>query len=188
MGRRVTRLDREDWIDAATDALVDGGVDAVAVEALARRLGVTKGSFYWHFQRRSELLEEVLRRWETRGTRAVITAVDDAADDPRDRLRELGRLTFTGPSTTTDRLEPALRAWATTDESAAAVMTRVDDVRLAYVRDLLVAAGIEPSVAANRAQLFYRVLIGEWVFRSTGGRALSTAALDELLELAFAAA
>ncbi|SRR5579862_5258958 len=57
-------LERDDWLRAARLALLRGGVDAVRVERLARDLSVTKGSFYWHFKDREELLELLLREWE----------------------------------------------------------------------------------------------------------------------------
>lgn len=179
----MARLGRQDWIDAAVAALVDDGVEAIAVEALARSLGVTKGSYYWHFDRRDDLLAAVLDQWEQDGTRAVIEAVERAAPDPHARLVELGRLTFGGSATDVDRIEPALRAWATADPTAAAVVARVDARRVGFVRDLLVAAGVAPAVAEHRAHLLYLALIGEWLWRSTGGAAISAATLDELLRL-----
>jgi AcrR family transcriptional regulator len=57
-------LHRGDWLRAARMALLRGGVEAVRVEKLARALQVTKGSFYWHFKGREELLEVLLREWE----------------------------------------------------------------------------------------------------------------------------
>jgi AcrR family transcriptional regulator len=78
-------LTAEDWVRAAARAIEEGGVTAVAVEPLARKLGVTKGSFYWHFKNRGALLEAVLERWEEECTEAVITAAEGISD-PRERL------------------------------------------------------------------------------------------------------
>ena len=61
---RSWRLSAEDWAQAALDLIAEQGVAAVAVEPLARRLGVTKGSFYWHFPSRDALLSAALERWE----------------------------------------------------------------------------------------------------------------------------
>jgi AcrR family transcriptional regulator len=58
------RLGPEEWMRAARLALLQGGPSAVRVERLARQLGVSKGSFYWHFKKRAELLEALLREWE----------------------------------------------------------------------------------------------------------------------------
>src|ERR671934_2749006 len=84
------RLSRERWIEAALDALADGGVAAVAVEPLAVRLGVTKGSFYWHFRDRDQLLAAALKEWERTGTEELIKRLDQIAD-PRARLTEWAR-------------------------------------------------------------------------------------------------
>ena len=65
MGVAEVRKSREDWIRAAVIALLAEGPDGVAVQPLARRLGTTKGSFYWHFSSRDELLRAALQRWET---------------------------------------------------------------------------------------------------------------------------
>ncbi|HXD37565.1 MAG TPA: helix-turn-helix domain-containing protein, partial [Rhodanobacter sp.] len=61
------RLSAEDWELAALQLIAEQGVGALAVEALARRLGVTKGSFYWHFRTREALLQAALERWEQYG-------------------------------------------------------------------------------------------------------------------------
>ena len=81
-----SRLSREHWIEAALDALGEGGVGAVAVEPLAARLGVTKGSFYWHFPSREALLVAALERWEAMEQETVFGKLE-AISDPRARLK-----------------------------------------------------------------------------------------------------
>src|SRR3982751_5626655 len=85
------RLSAADWEQAALETLAESGLAAVAVEPLARRLGVTKGSFYWHFPTREALLKAALKRWENH-TEALFEEVEAIAD-PRERLRELFRRT-----------------------------------------------------------------------------------------------
>ncbi|MFD6069602.1 TetR/AcrR family transcriptional regulator [Amycolatopsis lurida] len=89
------KLAREDWADAALEALCDGGVAAIAVEPLAAKLGTTKGSFYWHFANRDALVEAAVRRWVEHDTEALITLLDGISD-PERRLRELFELVFSG--------------------------------------------------------------------------------------------
>jgi AcrR family transcriptional regulator len=84
--RSRTRLSREDWIEAALQALADGGPREVAVERLAARLGATKGSFYWHFAHREELISEALATWEREATDALIEELREVAD-PVERLQ-----------------------------------------------------------------------------------------------------
>src|SRR3954447_10135934 len=92
------RLAAADWETAALDALADSGLAGVAIEPLARRLGVTKGSFYWHFADREALLVAALARWETGHTDRIIDAAEDVSD-PRERLRRLiGRVVAGGRS------------------------------------------------------------------------------------------
>ena len=151
------RLSTAKWTEMALRVLADRGIEAVRVEPLARLLGVTKGSFYWHFADRRELLDSVLLGWEQAATLDVIDAVELACDEPDDRLRELTRLVFRhgGP------LDRAVRAWASHDESAANAVARVDSRRYAFVRALLEAHGLTPPTAAMRARLLYTSLIGE---------------------------
>ena len=83
-------LGKEDWIREALFAIAEGGSGAVAVEPLAKRLGATKGSFYWHFADRPALIAEALAYWEREHTDAMIAAVEEIAD-PRERLATLLR-------------------------------------------------------------------------------------------------
>ncbi|MDH3200521.1 MAG: TetR/AcrR family transcriptional regulator [Myxococcales bacterium] len=151
------RLSAARWTEMALQVLADRGIEAVRVEPLARALGVTKGSFYWHFADRQDLFDSLLLQWERLATLNVIEAVELACDEPDERLRELTRLVFRhgGP------LDRAVRAWASHDEEAAHVVERVDTQRYAFVRGLLEAHGLAPTTAAMRARLLYTSLIGE---------------------------
>lgn len=176
----VTRT-TDDWIAAGFAALADGGMAAVRVEPLAKDLGVTKGSFYWHFADRQELLTALLDQWEATGTEQIITEVD-AVDDPVDRLRALVALTFRR-DTAYGGIEAGIRAWAMTVPDAAEVVRRVDARRVTYTTRLLEGAGVDPAVAPARAMLCYRMLIGELVWRGHGGTPLTDRELRELLAL-----
>jgi AcrR family transcriptional regulator len=175
----MDRLDRSRWIAAAFDALCDVGVEGVRINPLCAALEVTKGSFYWHFESREALLHAMLEAWERRGTEEIIAAVDGSHGAAGDRLRLLIRTAFADTSRA-DRIEAAIRAWAATDEHAAATVARVDARRLAYVRDLLVAAGASRAVATHRSAILYRTLIGDLTWRSHGGRPLGGKALEQL--------
>ncbi len=85
-----SRLGAEAWEDAALKAIADRGLAGAAIEPLAKKLGVTKGSFYWHFADREALIRAALKRWEKRSTEDVIASLE-AIEDPRDRLRQLFR-------------------------------------------------------------------------------------------------
>lgn len=151
------RLDAAAWTEMGLRVLAEDGVEAVRVEPLARALGVTKGSFYWHFSGRRELLDSLLLRWNRLATHDVIESVERAYDEPNDRLRELTRLVFRHGAP----LDRAVRAWATHDESAANAIARVDTERYAFVRRLLEEHGLPTDIAAMRARLLYTSLVGE---------------------------
>ena len=160
---RVTRKksqqkSREDWVFAAAELLAEGGIEAVRVEPLARRLGVTKGSFYWHFDGRPDLHRAILEVWEQVGTLGIIDAVEAAGGDPLERLRHLWSLT------NDDRFgaELAIRDWSRRDESVRAIVQRVDNRRMGYLRALYRQLGWTPVEAEARSLLAYSLLIGDY--------------------------
>lgn len=168
------------WLEVAWEALARGGIESVRVEPLATRLGVTKGSFYWHFRDRAALLDALLDDWETRATLGVIRLVDASSVAPRSRLAELLRVTTRAPEA--PDAEHAIRAWGALDSSVRARLTRIDERRERYVEDLLVAAGVARPAAAHRARALYLALIGEYARVAHGGAATSAATWSELLD------
>lgn len=175
------RLGREAWLEAAFTELARGGVEAVRVEPIAVRLGVTKGSFYWHFEDRSALLEAVLEAWERRATAAIIERVDARSDTPRERLELL--MSFTTPVDRGAAIENAIRAWGQREPKVRRRLGVVDETRQAYVRDLLVASGLSRARATARARVFYLALIGEFTWVSHGGAPSGSPLWRELLQL-----
>lgn len=181
-GRRVPKLGPNDWIRAAQRCLAEEGIDSVRVEPLAKALGVSKGSFYWHFKDRRSLIEAMLEVWEEEATLAIIAEVEALSGRPEDRLRSLMLRTLRAPLDA-DRFESALRGWASQDEVAQKTLRRVDRRRLGYVTELLEEAGVSRASAQRRAHILYRTLVGEFMMRSTGEKGLSRAAIDELHNL-----
>ncbi len=151
-----------DWTEAALNALAAGGLAAVAVEPLAKSLGTTKGSFYWHFADRNALLEATLELWERRDTERVIADLDQA-QDAMSRLRTLLRLTFaavgTGQAGHGGTVELALQASAS-HPKVAATLQRVTRRRLEVVTKLYVELGLPPARARQRALLAYTAYLG----------------------------
>jgi len=161
MGKRES-LTAADWTEAALAALARGGLTAVAVEPLAKELGATKGSFYWHFADRNELLEAALVLWEKRDTDRVIGTIG-RADDVVTRLRNLLHLAFasasigsTGPAGT---VELALQASAS-HPLVATTLRRVTKRRLAYLTQLYTELGLSPARARDRGLLAYTAFLG----------------------------
>jgi AcrR family transcriptional regulator len=153
--RRGTTLTRTDWADAALEAMGRGGLAAVAVEPLAAHLGATKGSFYWHFRDRAELVEAALQRWESAHTEGVIAMVE-REEDGRDRLRLLFRTVFEHAD---DPIEVAMLATAD-HPLVAPVLSRVTSRRMSYTAGLLAAVGFGADEAHDRGQLAVAAYLG----------------------------
>lgn len=152
------RLGRQEWIDSALRALADQGVDGVRVERLAEVLGVTKGSFYWHFKDRSALLEAVVDVWKVRATSDVITLVEQTGGDASQRMRTLAHRVFSADG----RLDRHIRSWASHDVLARAALDEIDHRRMGYLRLLLTEYGFSPEIADARTLFVYRALIGQF--------------------------
>lgn len=151
-----SRLSAADWEQAALDVIAEQGVTAVAVEPLARRLGVTKGSFYWHFGTRDELLEATLRRWEQADAEALINQVDRISD-PRERLVELFRRT--SREMRSHVIYSALLK-ALDHPAVRPVMQRVSQRRIQYLSLAYRALGLSRRDATDRARLAYGAYVG----------------------------
>lgn len=155
--RTVSRLSREDWASAALDALGSRGLAAVAVEPLAVGLGATKGSFYWHFRNRDELIAAALELWRQASTTAVIERVEAADASPDQRLRQLFAQVFAASARTSSDL--ALLADAD-HPLVAPVLASVTEQRLDYVTTLFEQLGFAPTTARRRALLAYSAYLG----------------------------
>jgi len=165
----VTRTPRERWIEEGLRALAAGGPDAVRVEVLAKRLGVTKGGFYGSFADRDALLAAMLDTWERESTDAVLARVEREGGDPKTRIRRAGMLTFSG-----DRLLPidlAVRDWARRDPAVAGRLRRVDNRRMGLLREMIGTFCTDPDEVEARSLIAFCVAIGEhFLAADHGGR------------------
>jgi AcrR family transcriptional regulator len=155
----TARTPRDRWIQEGLRALAAGGPDAVRVEALAKKLGVTKGGFYGFFADRDALLEAMLDAWERESTDDVIERVEREGGDPKTKIHRAGVLTFSS-----DRLLPidlAIRDWARRDESVAERLRRVDNRRMALLREMIGTFCSDPDEVEARSLLAFCVAIGE---------------------------
>lgn len=151
-----SRLSAADWEEGALAVLAESGVAGVAVESLARRLGVTKGSFYWHFATREALLQAALERWERNDEQEVIAQVA-AIGDPRERVRELVRqVSHKRPS----HAVFAALLKAIDQPQIRPLVERVSQRRLDFVTQAFRQAGFDDATAANRARLAYSAYVG----------------------------
>jgi AcrR family transcriptional regulator len=153
-----TRTPRTSWIDEGLRALAAGGPEAVRIEPLAQTLGVTKGGFYWHFDDRPALLEEMLDTWERMGVDDVIERVEAGGGDARAKLRRLSAIA--GSSGEALRIDLAVRDWSRRDRKVAKRLTRVDNRRMDYMRSLFGAFCPDENEVEVRCMVFYSLWIG----------------------------
>src|SRR5207342_3298584 len=153
---RISRLTADDWAQAALDLIAEQGVAAVAVEPLARRLGVTKGSFYWHFPSRDALLQAALERWEKVEQEEVFGQMESIAD-PAERLRVLFRLVAHEVKSHVIYSE-LLKALD--HPTVQPVIDRVSQRRLDYLTASFRQAGMARADAQHRARLAYAAYVG----------------------------
>ena len=152
---RVT-LSAEDWEKEALELIAEQGVQAVAVEPLARRMGITKGSFYWHFSSREALLEQALNRWEEHDSRNLNKSLGEI-DHPRDRLESFFRRV--GKEKLTHEVYSELCA-AAGHPQVEPVLERVALRRMAHLSAAFEELGMDAELARNQARLTYSVYLG----------------------------
>ncbi|GAA5236562.1 TetR/AcrR family transcriptional regulator [Verticiella sediminum] len=162
-------LSRDDWVAAATHVLAQKSIDAVRVDALSRQLNVTRGSFYWHFRSRTELLDAILTAWRNAATEQVIDRFERRRTSPEEQIRDLLSLPFRGPSARRAAdTELAIRAWARRDAMARKVVDEVDATRLSYIAQCFTALGLELAEARLRAFTLYGYEVAESLLAAQG--------------------
>ncbi len=155
-------LTPERWIEAATDVLADRGIDSVRIDLLAQQLQVTRGSFYWHFRDRDELLRRVLGAWRDHATLQLTARLERAHPDPREQLRDVISLPVRGRAAQrAARIELAIRAWARHDALARQSVDEADGARIVYIAQLFSALGFGVAEARWRAFALYAYVVAE---------------------------
>lgn len=177
----LTRTPRSNWIGEGLRALGRGGPEAVRIEPLARTLGVSKGGFYWHFDDRQSLLDEMLDVWERTGVDEVIEAVEAEGGDARAKLRRLFALASASGGELL-KVELAIRDWARRDKAVAERLRRVDNRRMDYMRSLFGAICEDEDDVEARCLLAFSLSIGaRFISADHAGRSRA-----EAMELALA--
>ena len=149
-------LSAGDWEQQALILIAEKGIRAVAVESLAARMGVTKGSFYWHFNNRESLIEQSLIRWEKHDAANLATSLS-AIDDPRDRLRSFFRRT--GREKLTHNVYSSL-CMASDHPQVEPLLERVAERRMTHIEKAFEEIGFDSQAASHRARLTYSAYLG----------------------------
>lgn len=173
------QLSAKDWLDQGHRTLAERGFTALKAEPLAKTMGVSRGSFYWHFADIGAFHAAILKHWREVAAEQIIANLE-AASIEGDPIPLLLHQAFGGRLT----LENAVRTWATVDPGARAAVQAIDRRRLSYVENMLRASGLSPDVARARAQILYWAFLGYAMSDKPLPRARQQAVLDELSRIA----
>jgi len=154
------QLDRGNWIESAIDVLAREGLGGLRIEVLAKRCGVTKGSFYWHFKDRQDLLTAMLEYWKEGRIRDIEKTTSVTPGREREQLHFAIEVYGASRNRKGMAIELAVRDWARHDPQAATFVEAVDLYRLECTRKLFVAAGMTDAEAKSRSLLLYACVFG----------------------------
>ncbi|MBR0971818.1 MULTISPECIES: TetR/AcrR family transcriptional regulator [Bradyrhizobium] len=170
------QLSADDWIREGLKALARSGFVALKADPLAKAMGVSRGSFYWHFVDLGAFHAAVLKRWREIAAEQIIADVEAATDEP---LKALLRRSFGARLD----LERAVRNWAAFDAAAQAAVRAIDRRRLDYIEALLAKRGLAAAAAQARAQILYWTFLGFALSGAPVPAARLQALLDEVLRM-----
>ncbi len=173
------QLSAKDWLDQGLKVLASRGFTALKAEPMAKAMGVSRGSFYWHFADVSAFHAALLKHWREIAAEQIITGIEaSAGDEPA--IAVLLRRTFSIRLT----LERAVRSWAAADPIARHAVQAIDRRRLNYVESLLTANGLPQPVAQARSQVLYWAFLGNALSDRQLPSAQQQAVIAELIRIA----
>ena len=178
-GNMGDQLSAKDWLDQGLKTLAKSGFTALKAEPLAKAMGVSRGSFYWHFADIGAYHAAILKRWREIAAEQIIAGVEAASGDANP-LEVLLRRVF-GERLT---IENAVRTWASVDPAARAAVQAIDRRRLGYVEGLLTQSGLAAEVARARAQILYWAFLGFALSDQPLPKTQQQAMLAEMLRMA----
>lgn len=175
----IDQLSAQNWLDQGLRTLATSGFTALKAEPLAKAMGVSRGSFYWHFTDVDAFHAAILQRWREVAVEQIIADIE-ASPPSQNQIKQLLRRSFSRKPA----LESAIRSWATLDPIARAAVQAVDRRRLDYVESLLERSGLAPDVARARAQILYWAFLGFALSDKPLPPARQAVMLDELIRMA----
>jgi len=178
-GDMTDQLSAKDWLDQGLKTLAKSGFTALKAEPLAKAMGVSRGSFYWHFADIAAYHAAILKYWREVSAEQIIASLEASAGDD-DPLALLLRRTFSNKPA----LEKAVRTWAAIDPKARAAVQAIDRRRLDYVESLLRRSGLADEAARARAQILYWAFLGFALSDQPLPPTGQSAVLDELVRFA----
>jgi AcrR family transcriptional regulator len=153
------RGSREGWLDAASEALLEAGVDSVKILPLAKKLGLSRTSFYWFFKDREELLQSLVGRWREKNTGSLVQKTLAPALTPAEAMLNICDC-WLDSRLFDSKMEFAIRSWALQSDDISADVRKADQERLDALRQMFVRFGLSEVNADVRARTTYLVQIG----------------------------
>ena len=172
------RLSREQWLARALDVLAKDGGAKLRIDRLVKDLGVTKGSFYWHFKDRDDFVASLTAYWADYSTQQIIDKVGQAKGNAKEKLSALVEAVF---SEKLSRYELVMRAWAAREPRVAGVVRKVDEQRLEFIGALFFEMGFRGRVLEDRTRAFVCYMTGELVISVSESRKKQREAMKERL-------
>jgi len=172
------RLTREDWIAYGLESLSKAGYKSLNAASLAQALGVSRGSFYWHFSNIADFELQLMSSWRQLTTESVITQLESDLS-PEKRLTKLVGLALSNEL----MLDKAMRSWSMEDSRASQIVDEVDKQRILYIESLLDALMTNKRDVALRSKILYWSCIGKSVIEVNAKSAYNKAAIKRLLKI-----
>ena len=158
--RKLWRVSKQSWIDSARKALFSGGIDRVKIDLLARKLKVTRGSFYWHFKNRADLLNTLIEDWKENNTKPMLDAIElSGRNGDKNDFNYFCDLLMEEKKYL-PKFDSAMRDWARHDKKVAQLVKEVDNTRIDALTKMFTNYGFEPNEAFIRARVTYYHQVG----------------------------
>lgn len=153
---------KQAWVEAGFQLLAQGGIDSVRVDRISKKIGLTRGSFYWHFKNRAELLDAMLELWQQVANKDIINLIEQEKSNPNKKLSSLLKLSTQHPSAKYGGkfTEMSIRVWGANSPKAAKIIAQIDAERTAFIHTLLIEKQVEPALASMLAEIIYNAYVG----------------------------
>ncbi|MEM7113832.1 MAG: TetR/AcrR family transcriptional regulator [Chloroflexota bacterium] len=175
----MDRLTKEQWLDHGLHCLAKDGFTILKGDTLAKSLGVSRGSFYWHFKNLAEFHLSILARWETLTVETAVSTLEASTDNAAERLKAVINMA----ASSNIPLEQAIRAWANSNANVEQAVNNVDTSRIAYLEQIFTELGLGEEMAYARARIVYFGFLGQMLVGKSMTVEQRTLVTNELVHL-----
>ncbi|MFY0990005.1 TetR/AcrR family transcriptional regulator [Halomonas sp. C05BenzN] len=173
---------REAWLDAAFELLLESGVDSVRILPLAKRLNLSRTSFYWFFKDREALLDALIERWREKNTRGLVRQTEAYAENITEAILNVFDC-WLDPGLFDSQLEFAMRSWALQSDAVSREIDVADEARIEALTRMFVAHGYDGLAANVRGRTIYLTQIGYISMKTRESLAVRMARIPSYVEI-----